>query len=160
MDPAQVALDKRLGPLAVGAEKDRDTEVDDDGHDRAEHGVGVRSGAVRSREDVAQVGLDDDAGGLIPRQTLELGAEPLPGTNDGSDEVFECLALDRHLVLPSIQRVIPGGQGPARGRHTFGIEGVRLLLPRIDDNRDPIRLRTVRAHPGPPFRAPLARPRS
>jgi len=142
----QIALHKPTGSLPVGAEEDRNVEVDDDGKNGSENGVGVRTRTVTSAEDVAEVGLNHNACGLIPGKTLKLLLEPFPGTDDGGNEVLEGLALHRHRVLASLDGIVPGGESLADDRHALGIEGVRLLFPRVDDDGDPVLVRTAREH--------------
>jgi len=113
----QVALDESAGRLPVGAEEYRDAGVDDDGKNSSENGVGVRTGAVTPAEDVAEVGLNDDARGRIPGKALEFPLEPFPGTDDGGDEVLEGLALHRHGILMPLDGVILRRRG--RGRRSL-----------------------------------------
>jgi len=70
----------------------------------------MRTGTVTSAEDIAEVVLNHNARGLIPGEALKFPREPLPGTDDGGDEILEGLALHRHRVLASLDGVIPGGK--------------------------------------------------
>lgn len=124
VESEQKRLDEPAGGLTVGAEEDRNVEVDDDGKNGSENGVGMRPGTVTSAENVAEVGL-------IPGETLKLPPKPFPGTDDGGDEVLEGLALHRHRVLASLDRVVPGGKCMAGDRHALGIKEVVLLFPRV-----------------------------
>ena len=134
--PFEIILGEAPGRLAVAAEVDGNAPIHADGNGRAEDGVGMCARAVAAFEHVAQRRLYHDAGEFAARQFPQLGVEPLPGADDGGDEVRHGLAFHRHPRFAAIQRIIPGGKGTTGCGKTLGIEGIRLLFPRVDDDGD------------------------
>jgi len=134
--PFEIVLGEAPGRLAVAAEVDGNAPVHADGNGRPENSVRMRARAVAAFEHVAQRPLDHDTGKFAARQLPQLGVEPFPGADDGGDEVRHGLAFHRHPRFAAIQRIIPGGKGATDCGKTLGIEGIRLLFPRIDDDGD------------------------
>lgn len=76
-----------------------------------------------SIEDITQIGLDRNARAFALFKTPQFPEEPLPALDDGGDG-----------ILKALNRVIVGGECVA-DRNAPGIEGVRVLFPRIDDGK-------------------------
>ena len=91
---------------------------------------------IATRQDVAQIGFDNDACPGVALQTPEFAVEAAARPNDGADEVVESLTLHRNHLLQPGHRVIPGRKRPANRNHQPGIKSVWLLLARVDDERD------------------------
>ena len=120
----------------------------------------MRSGAVAAAENVPEVRFHHDARGVVLAETAQLPGEPLAGTDDGGDEILESLSLHRHGILMSFDGVIPGGEGAADDLRATGFEGVGFLLPRVDDDGDPVHVRTGPGRCAPPSRIRLRRLRA
>ena len=120
----------------------------------------MRSGAVAGSEDVPEVRFHHDARGVVLAETAQLPGEPLAGSDDGGDEILESLSLHRHGILMPFDGVIPGGEGAADDLRATGFEGVGLLLPRVDDDGDPVHVRTGPGRYEPPSRIRLRRLRA
>ena len=102
----------------------------------------MRSGAVAASEDVPEIRFHHDARGVVFGEAAQFLCEALSGSDDGGDEILEGLSLHRHGILMPLDGVIPGGEGAADDLRAAGVEGVGFLLPRVDDDGDPVHVRT------------------
>ena len=92
-------------------------------------------------QDITQIGFDYNARGFVLFETLKLPVKPLSLADDGGDEVLESLSLHRHRVFESFNRVVSSWKCSA-DHFAAGIEGVGLLFPRIDDDGNPVHVKT------------------
>lgn len=67
----------------------------------------MRAGAVVTRQQVLQVGLDHYAGTGTRLEFEKLIAKPVALPDDGVNEVLDGLAFDRHFLLKTGEGVIP-----------------------------------------------------
>jgi hypothetical protein len=94
----------------------------------------VSAPAVAPEQDIEQVGFDDDTGGAILGELGKLVAEPLPGIDDGRDEIVERFSFDGHLAFEPNDGVVARRQRTAYRGCQLGIEGVLGLFARVDDD--------------------------
>lgn len=120
----------------------------------------MRSGAVAASEDVPEIRFHHDARGVVFGEAAQFLCEPLSGSDDGGDEILEGLSLHRHGILMPLDGVIPGGEGAADDLRATGFKGVGFLLPRVDDDGDPVHVRTGPGRYEPPSRIRLRRLRA
>ena len=120
----------------------------------------MRSGAVAASEDVPEIRFHHDARGVVFGEAAQFLCEPLSGSDDGGDEILKGLSLHRHGILMPLDGVIPGGEGAADDLRATGFKGVGFLLPRVDDDGDPVHVRTVPGRYEPPSRIRLRRLRA
>lgn len=95
----------------------------------------MRVAAVPMKQDVEHASLDHDACSPVPAQLLKFVSKPAPAMDDRRNEIIERLALNRDPFIQARDGVVPGRQRAPHGSRQPGIERVRLLLSRVDDDR-------------------------
>lgn len=67
----------------------------------------MRAGAIVTRQQVLQIGLNHYAGTGAHLEFEQLVAEPVTLPDDGVNKVLDGLPLDRHFLLKTGEGVIP-----------------------------------------------------
>lgn len=67
----------------------------------------MRAGAIATRQQVLQIGLDHNAGTGAHLEFEQLIAKPVALPNNGVNEVLDGLAFDSHLLLKTGEGIIP-----------------------------------------------------
>ena len=147
----QVSLHKVAGGLAIRAEEDRDSVVEDDRQRVPQHRVGVRLTPVTPLQNVGE---------CRPPPRRKPRGSPASFCNSArnrsrlwitvetkSSSVFRSTAT--HASMP-VHGVIPGWQCPPHCGCQPGIERIRFLFARVDDDGGGLLARTGQARPPPP----------
>ncbi len=95
----QILLDEPARALPVGAEKDGNAIVDDDGERSPDDRTWMSAGTICSAEEIIQPGFHDYAGAVVFSELQKLPSETVPVADDRVDEVLGGLPLDRDHVL-------------------------------------------------------------
>lgn len=67
----------------------------------------MRAGAIATRQQILQIGLDHYAGTGAHLEFEQLIAKPVALPDDGVNEVLDGLPFDRHFLLKTGEGVIP-----------------------------------------------------
>lgn len=136
MAAQQILLNKPACALPVGAEKDRNAVVDDNGYGRACNRSRMCARAVIARQQFLKVRFYHDAGAHVVLKLPDLAAEPVALPDDRMHEVLSGLPLNRHIVLETGEGIVPRRQSTAFDEEPLKRKRVRLLFSRVDYNTD------------------------
>ena len=102
----QILFNEPARALPVRAEIDWDAVVDHDRERGTHDRTRMRARTIGSAQKIIKPGFHDNAGAVVFSELQKLLTKAVSVANDGVDEVFGGLSLDRDLVLQTGEGVV------------------------------------------------------